>query len=111
MAQSTRKDEAGPPVPPKALPPLSTKLPTGLRSRRPQPPPKDQKLPPLPPTSKALSELPPGGALDYRATLLWVLGFCVWFVVIVVMLPVIMERDVMPGFNRWLRQSWRLMLG
>jgi hypothetical protein len=35
---------------------------------------------------------------------LWVLGFVVWFVVVVVMLPVVMEREAMIGVNAWLRR-------
>jgi hypothetical protein len=27
----------------------------------------------------------------------------VWFLLIVVLLPVITEKDAMPGFNKWLR--------
>jgi hypothetical protein len=38
-----------------------------------------------------------------RSTLLWIAAFCVWFLLIVVLLPVITEKDAMPGFNKWLR--------
>jgi hypothetical protein len=122
MAQATGKMEleskgayvsdAGPPVPPKALPALPKDPHTQLRNRRPQPPPKDQKVLPLPPSLKPLPQLPPNRdtSPNYRTTLFWVLGFCVWFLIIVVMLPVIMERDAMPGFNRWLRKFWRSLL-
>jgi hypothetical protein len=43
--------------------------------------------------------------VNYRSTLIWMVFFCVWFLLIVLLLPVIMERDAMPGLNRWLR-SW-----
>jgi hypothetical protein len=35
-----------------------------------------------------------------------VLGFAVWFAVVVVMLPVVMEREAMVGMNAWLRKRW-----
>lgn len=42
-----------------------------------------------------------------RYTLYWIAGFCLWFLFIVVLLPVITEKDAMPGFNRWLRSPFR----
>lgn len=50
---------------------------------------------PIPPKSSTL-----------QLTLLWVAAFFVWFLLIVVLLPVVTEKDAMPGFNRWLRE-WR----
>jgi hypothetical protein len=128
MARSTNQNkktlgvadvfEAGPPVPPKhyvVRSSQSIQSTQQLRNRRPPPPPpRDHKPLPVLPSSKPLPDLPSPGSdarLNYRTTLLWVLGFCVWFLVIVVMLPVIMERDAMPGFNRWLRQCWASILG
>jgi len=49
---------------------------------------------PLPP--------PPRNAL-VRNTLYWITGFCLCFLLIVVLLPVITEKDAMPGFNQWLQ--------
>lgn len=45
---------------------------------------------------------PPGG-LKSGTTALWVAAFLVWFLLIVVMLPVVMERDAMIRMNAWLR--------
>lgn len=42
--------------------------------------------------------------VNYRSTLLRMAFFCVWFLLIVLLLPVIMERDAMPGLNRWLKR-------
>ena len=49
--------------------------------------------------------------LNYRSTLLWMVFFCVWFLLIVVLLPCIMERDAMPGLNRWLRRWVHDLIG
>jgi hypothetical protein len=78
-------------VPPK--PSLSQR-----RGRLPPKPPQQLKpLPPVPP-SPAVTEWKPLPRPPERArlgtTLLWVLGFAVWFVAVVVMLPVVMEREV-----------------
>jgi hypothetical protein len=48
----------------------------------------------------------PPKMFSVKTTLLWIVGFCLWFLVIVTILPIILEKDVMPGFNRWLRGSW-----
>ncbi|KAF1844829.1 uncharacterized protein K460DRAFT_405108 [Cucurbitaria berberidis CBS 394.84] len=105
----------GPPVPPKPNNTNSSLAPT----RRVYPPEIRQRLKPLPPVpslgrqaalglgdsgSKPLPETPKG--IGYGTIVLGITGFCVWFVLIVVLLPVITEKDAMPGFNRWLR-SWR----
>ena len=42
--------------------------------------------------------------VNYRSTLLWMAFFCVWFLLIGLLLPVIMERDAMLGLNLWLRR-------
>ncbi|PSN68182.1 hypothetical protein BS50DRAFT_358987 [Corynespora cassiicola Philippines] len=62
----------------------------------------------LPP--KPLPEIPGPSDFDhlevnYRYTLYWMAGFAVWFVLIVVLLPIITEKDAMPGFNRFLRRG------
>jgi hypothetical protein len=36
-------------------------------------------------------------------TVLWVLGFGVGFLVVVVLLPVVVEREAMVGVNGWLK--------
>lgn len=35
----------------------------------------------------------------------WVTGLGVWFVAVVLLLPVVMEGDALPGLNRWFR-AW-----
>ena len=96
----------GPPVPPKP----STKL--SLSQRRglalPAPP---EQLKPLPPTpqlewneSKPLPRPPTGFKLG--TTVLWFVAFAAWFLLIVVMLPIILEREAMIGVNVWLRERW-----
>jgi hypothetical protein len=60
-------------------------------------PSKPLPVPPVAPVTRT--------TVDYRSALLWAVFFCVWFLLIVLLLPVIMERDAMPGLNRWLR-SW-----
>jgi hypothetical protein len=75
----------------------------------PKPP---QQLKPLPPVpqSPSVTEWKPLPRPPERArlgtTLLWVLGFAVWFAVVVLMLPVVMEREAMVGVNAWLRKRW-----
>ena len=43
-------------------------------------------------------------APNYVKTMILVAGFGVWFLVIVVLLPIITEKDAMPGFNKLLRR-------
>ncbi|KAF1952000.1 hypothetical protein CC80DRAFT_596917 [Byssothecium circinans] len=109
--------DVGPPVPPKADVAAPDHVNQAqIRQRRPQPPPKDSK--PLPSisniASKPLPDQPAIGEsvkVDYRTTILWIVGFCIWFLLIVVLLPIIMERDAMPGFNRILRKQTRSVIG
>lgn len=49
--------------------------------------------------------------VNYRSTLLWMAFFCVWFLLIVLLLPLIVERDAMPGLNRWLRRWVHDLIG
>ncbi|KAJ4983656.1 hypothetical protein SVAN01_10867 [Stagonosporopsis vannaccii] len=103
-----------PPVPPKPSSPtsISTSISSSSLSRRRGrlPPSTPVQLKPLPPTplsedrdGKPLPELPTTG-VKWRATALWVLGFGAWFAVIVLMLPVIMEREeVLGGMRGWIR--------
>jgi hypothetical protein len=96
----------GPPVPPKlnAQPSLSQR-----RGIGPLDPPKQLKpLPPVPqsdvPGSKPLPR--PPQRVKLGATVLWIGAFAVWFLLIVAMLPVVMERDAMIGLNAWLWAWW-----
>jgi hypothetical protein len=52
---------------------------------------------------KPLPNPPPG--LNLKTTLLWIIGLLLSFLTIVALLPIITERDAMPGFHRWLRKS------
>lgn len=96
----------GPPVPPKPSKKLSLSQRRGLVP--PEPPKQLKPLPPVPqllPTeSKPLPRLP--YKLKLGKTALWFAVFAVWFVLIVVMLPIIMEREAMIGVNAWLRGWW-----
>ncbi|KAF2711058.1 hypothetical protein K504DRAFT_500992 [Pleomassaria siparia CBS 279.74] len=61
---------------------------------------------PLPkPPIKPLPAVPDQSVSRFLLTLSWILGFAVWFLLVVVLLPVIMERDAMPGLNTLLR-NW-----
>ncbi|KAF2627080.1 hypothetical protein BU25DRAFT_68591 [Macroventuria anomochaeta] len=96
-------------------PPVPTKLDTkpSLFQRRglqlPDPPRQLKPLPAVPlPDSVEYKPLPrPPESIKLGTTLLWIAGFAVWFMVVVVMLPVIMEREAMIGVNAWLRGKWR----
>ncbi|KAF2731424.1 hypothetical protein EJ04DRAFT_10485 [Polyplosphaeria fusca] len=67
-----------------------------------QPTPLNKSLPPKP-----LPKIPPpqstARTTGLRTFALVLVGFCLWFLVIVLLLPVITERDAMPAMNRWLR--------
>ncbi|KAH7348190.1 hypothetical protein BKA66DRAFT_477292 [Pyrenochaeta sp. MPI-SDFR-AT-0127] len=100
---------SGPPVPPKPYTQERTSSQKrGIASKHSKP------LPPVPPVthsggpipSEAISKPLPGppSTLSLRNTLLWIAAFCLWFLLTVVLLPVITEKDAMPGFNRWLRE-------
>ena len=104
----------GPPVPPKTF---KTENISKAPLRRVAPRPLDlqnhsKPLPPVPQSERAAASkseplskplpLPPK-SVTLRSTLLWVAALFVWFLLIVVLLPVITEKDAMPGFNKWLR--------
>ncbi|KAF2118664.1 hypothetical protein BDV96DRAFT_642847 [Lophiotrema nucula] len=95
------RQRKGPPVPPKhytkPLPPAPILNPSVEKALPPKPL-------PLPPTQTALTS-------SLRGTLLWAAAFLIWFLAVVVLLPVVTERDAMPGFNRWLRDMMHRMLG
>ena len=92
-----------------------------LRKEGPPVPPKEDRgvhlhNKPLPPTPglKDTDEVPrrdvyvkplprPPQNLNLRATCLWIALFAVWLLLIVLLLPVITEKDAMPSFHRWLR--------
>lgn len=96
-----------PPVPPKPHAKSSLSQRRGL-----QPPDPPKQLRPLPPVPQI------GLELDFKplpqrpqqvqvyTTALFVAAFAVWFLLIVVMLPIIMEREAMVGLNTWLRRWW-----
>jgi hypothetical protein len=109
-----RTQDEGPPVPPKSFELENTAksfrrmaVPSPLNLQR-----HSKPLPLLPrsPVTNGASEglqskplpLPPK-SVTLRSTLAWVAALFVWFLLIVVLLPVITEKDAMPGFNRWLR--------
>jgi hypothetical protein len=64
---------------------------------------KEQPSKPLPPTPADLKPLPPP-PVGYilKTTSFWITGFCLWFMLIVIMLPVITEKDAFPGLNTWI---------
>ena len=105
-----------PPVPPKAdtAPKLTTAAPSLSQRRGVQTPEAPRRLKPLPPVPLTragrgdggldVKPLPrPPGGLKSGTTALWIAAFVVWFLLIVVMLPVVMEREAMIGMNAWLR--------
>lgn len=76
-----------------------------------------QKMKPLPATPSAgFKPLPPKPLPDLPAktnessssnhlkTFLFISALCIWFLAIVLLLPIITERDAMPGLNRFLRR-------
>ncbi|KAH8726111.1 hypothetical protein GQ44DRAFT_726465 [Phaeosphaeriaceae sp. PMI808] len=101
--------EHGPPVPPK-----SDRSPYVIASKHDLQP--SKPLPPVPGirqmknsdtknlTAKPLPQPPIG--VNAKSVSLWIAGFVIWFLLIVILLPVITEKDAMPGFNRWLRNLW-----
>lgn len=95
----------GPPVPPKPGIKLSLSQRRGVTP--PQPPKQLKPLPPVPRfgpfESKPLPQIPEN--VNIGTTALWIVAFVVWFLLIVVMLPIIMEREAMIGVNAWLR-AW-----
>ena len=104
-----RPQDQGPPVPPKTLSNsikrAAAPKPLSLHAHtKPLP-----SVPSLPLVASVTEEqqakpLPaPPKDSTLRLTLLWVAAFCIWFLLIVVLLPVITEKDAMPGFNKWLR--------
>src|SRR5689334_13907767 len=101
----TFSESKPPPVPPKESGQISETSHTRIRQRRPHPPPKDDKPLPNAPQWKPLPA-PPSGVRDskpnHQITLLWLVGFFVCFLLIVVLLPVIMEREAMINTNAYL---------
>jgi hypothetical protein len=98
-----------PPVPPKddSKGTLPSRGLAGSSSQKPLPS-VPQSAPSGVPKKRSLSKpLPaPPRISILRSTFLWVAGFCVWFLLLVLLLPVVMEKDAMPGVNRWLRKLW-----
>lgn len=109
-------DHETPPAPEKPTVSARSFAPPPAQKPLPAPPRHD---PPIAITSKKLPPKPlpdlPGTEttarrLDYQKTLLWLFGFVLWFLLIAVLLPVITERDAMPGFNRSIRTWIRRLL-
>ncbi|KAF2788892.1 hypothetical protein K505DRAFT_420809 [Melanomma pulvis-pyrius CBS 109.77] len=69
-----------------------------------------KSLPPKPlpgiPTAHANPKTP-----NYIFTLYWIALFGVWFLIIILLLPVVMEKDAMPGLNRLLRRWIQALTG
>jgi hypothetical protein len=85
--RNDRKLDQKPPVPPKE---------NGLLPSKP--------LPPTPDSNQDVKPLPPPPIrLSPWSTSLWLTAIVAWFILIVIMLPSITERDAMPLSNRWLR--------
>lgn len=116
-SRNSRNSKDAPPVPPKGHPALTTAtaIPAAIFQQQPKP------LPPTPyggiPSAldqtsnlnsgwKPLPRPPVSSSSVVKNTLLWIAGFCVWFLLVVVALPIILEQDAMPGLNRWLRTVW-----
>jgi hypothetical protein len=114
-----RTQDEGPPVPPKTFKTVNTSKPF-RRVAAPAPLNLQRESKPLPllprsPVATGLraelqsKPLPlPPKSVTLRSTLLWVAALFLWFLLIVVLLPVITEKDAMPGFNRWLSALLRL---
>jgi hypothetical protein len=107
----------GPPVPPK-LGYLSHGEPQQRSLQTPRFAQSSKVLPPIPPHR---SEIPPGPEDVYskplpqppptrifKTILTWIFGFLIWFLLIVILLPIITEQDAMPSFNGWLRSLFLL---
>lgn len=72
-------------------------------------------LPPVPVPALPLKDasLAPGKALpeipwqpDYAGTILWVAGLALWFIGVVLLLPVVLKGDALPGLNQVVRRLW-----
>ncbi|KAL6707110.1 hypothetical protein ACN47E_004862 [Coniothyrium glycines] len=107
--RQTHYNRKGPPVPRKfdTAAPSTKHAPT--TGRQPQ-----HKPLPLPPfqdqicsdtiNRSILKPLPPPpNHFALGQTLLWVAGIATWFLLIVLLLPIVTEKDAVPSLNRWLR--------
>ncbi|KAH9883032.1 hypothetical protein J1614_000399 [Plenodomus biglobosus] len=107
-----RQSVEKPPVPPKCndFIPLEHTAPPHTSSR-------SKPLPPVPfhshdeaTEARGLEAKPlprPPSSVNLRTTCYWIVGFCLWFLLIVLLLPVITEKDAMPRFNQWVKEkSW-----
>ena len=94
-------NDGRPPVPNKGMKPL----PSTPRAYQ-----KDLKRLPLPP--KPLPAVPVESEKpNYAHTLYWTVFFCIWFLLTVLLLPIILEKDAMPGLNRILRKWFANLTG
>lgn len=93
-SRNTLNGSDKPPVPPKEGIKLSSKpLPPAPHPRQQSTGYVEKKPLPNPPTG-----------LNLKRTFLWIIGLLLSFFTIVALLPIITERDAMPGFHRWLRK-------
>jgi len=93
-SRNTLNSSDNPPVPPKEGVELSSKpLPPAPHPRQQTTGYVEKKPLPNPPTD-----------MNLKTTFLWVTGLLLSFFTIVALLPIITERDAMPGFHRWLRK-------
>ncbi|KAF2464611.1 uncharacterized protein BDR25DRAFT_95829 [Lindgomyces ingoldianus] len=99
-AQSNQSNPSSPPLPNSAkrkpLPSIPHSTPPDHQHHKALPP---KPLPDVPDEDSQTQKL------DYRILGLWIGGFGIWFLAIVVLLPVVTERDAMPGLNRLLK-AW-----
>jgi hypothetical protein len=66
-------------------------------------PPRPNSIKPLP--QKPLPDPPARPRKEkLTSTILIVFGLLIWFLAIVTLLPIILEREAMPGLNKFLRQ-------
>jgi hypothetical protein len=108
------RERTGPPVPPKSndTQPLPAYKPAQSTHKPLPPTPDHDKLWGGHAGASSVKPLPPIPARSrLKMTLLWVAAFSVWFLLTVLLLPNITEKDAMPGLNRWLRKLLSRALG
>ncbi|OAG01737.1 uncharacterized protein CC84DRAFT_1221221 [Paraphaeosphaeria sporulosa] len=80
----------------------------GIEEPPPQPPVKDVRLDETKSrTTKPLPGIP--WRPDYKGTILWIAALGIWFLLVVLLLPVLLEADALPGLNKILR-NWSIAL-
>ncbi|KAF1970142.1 hypothetical protein BU23DRAFT_215899 [Bimuria novae-zelandiae CBS 107.79] len=91
-------------------PPPLTEIP---QVSKPLPPPPACEVPYKPGTENSVTKPLPAlpWKLNANSTLLWTAGLGICFVAVVLLLPVFLEGDAMPGMNRLLRAWGKTILG